>query len=158
MMQAWKIIGKRKPRIIFSKGGFVSVPVVMAAKLRRVPAIIHESDYTPGLANKLSVPFAQKVLATFPETMDHLPAKKRAYVGAVIRQELFEGDREAGWRKCGFTGENPVLLVMGGSAGSQKMNAVIRESLPELLQRFQIVHICGEGNTDPSWEQKGYAQ
>src|SRR5699024_5872174 len=95
-MQAWKIIGKRKPKVIFSKGGFVSVPVVLAAKLRGVPSVIHESDYTPGLANKLSIPFTSKVLATFPETMNYLPEKKAEYVGAVIREELFKGEQAKG--------------------------------------------------------------
>ncbi|SFA80647.1 UDP-N-acetylglucosamine-N-acetylmuramylpentapeptide N-acetylglucosamine transferase [Lentibacillus halodurans] len=158
IMQAWRIIGKRKPSVIFSKGGFVSVPVIMAAKLRRVPAVIHESDYTPGLANRLSIPFAQKVLATFPETMDYLPEKKAEYVGAVIRDELFEGDKEIGLKLCGFTKEKPVLLIMGGSGGSEKINQTVRARLDQLLFEFQIAHICGQGKTDPSIDQKGYAQ
>lgn len=157
-LQAWRIIGKRKPRIIFSKGGFVSVPVVMAAKLRRVPAVIHESDFTPGLANKLSIPFAKKVLTTFPETVEYLPAKKSEYVGAVIRDELFQGSKANGLTYCGLTHEKPVLLIMGGSAGSRKINQTVRESLPRLLESFQIVHICGAGNKDATFDQKGYAQ
>ncbi len=92
-LESWRILGKRKPSVVFSKGGFVSVPVIVAAKLRGVPAVIHESDFTPGLANKLAIPFAKRVLATFPETMDYLPQKKAEYVGAVIREELFEGDK-----------------------------------------------------------------
>lgn len=157
-MQAWRIIGKRKPAIIFSKGGFVSVPVVLAAKLRGVPAVIHESDYTPGLANKLAIPFTKKILATFPETMNFLPEKKAEYVGAVIRDELFQGSKEAGLAMCGFTKEKPVLLIMGGSGGSQKINDTIRASLDQLLADFQIIHICGEGKTDKTIDRKGYAQ
>ncbi|QKY68471.1 undecaprenyldiphospho-muramoylpentapeptide beta-N-acetylglucosaminyltransferase [Lentibacillus sp. CBA3610] len=157
-MQTWRIIGKRKPAVVFSKGGFVSVPVVMAAKLRGVPAVIHESDFTPGLANRLSIPFAKKVLATFPETIDYLPEKKAEYVGAVIRDELFKGNKEKGLEMCGFTKEKPVLLIMGGSGGSEKINQTVRESLEALLSEFQIVHICGQGKTDPSVEQKGYTQ
>lgn len=157
-MQAWKIIGKRKPDVIFSKGGFVSVPVVLAAKLRRVPSVIHESDYTPGLANKLSIPFTNKVLATFSETMQYLPENKAEYVGAVIREELFKGDRERGLKLCGFRAGKPVLLIMGGSAGAEKINKTVRESLDNLLTEFQIVHICGQGKVDSTIERKGYTQ
>jgi UDP-N-acetylglucosamine--N-acetylmuramyl-(pentapeptide) pyrophosphoryl-undecaprenol N-acetylglucosamine transferase len=155
---AFRILGKRKPQVIFSKGGFVSVPVVAAAKLRGVPAVIHESDVTPGLANKLSIPFAKKVLATFPETMNYLPENKREYVGAVIRDELFAGSREAGLQFAGLSADKPVLLIMGGSAGSQKINETLRSCLPELLTSFQIIHICGEGKIDPTHQEKGYAQ
>ncbi|MHA6251597.1 undecaprenyldiphospho-muramoylpentapeptide beta-N-acetylglucosaminyltransferase [Oceanobacillus sp. CAU 1775] len=157
-MQAFRILGKRKPAIIFSKGGFVSVPVMLAAKLRSVPAVIHESDYTPGLANKLSIPFAKKVLATFEETMNFLPEQKREYVGAIIRQELFIGSSERGLKYAGLVGKKPVLLIMGGSAGSVKINETIRSSLPELLKRFEIIHICGEGNVDESIHEAGYVQ
>ncbi|SHG20448.1 undecaprenyldiphospho-muramoylpentapeptide beta-N-acetylglucosaminyltransferase [Ornithinibacillus halophilus] len=157
-MQAARIIGKRKPTVIFSKGGFVSVPVIFAAKMRRVPAIIHESDYTPGLANKLAIPFAKKVLATFPETMKYLPEQKAEYVGAVIRDELFEGRKEDGLALCGFTKEKPVLLIMGGSGGAQKINETVRASLDELLPHFQIAHICGHGKTDENVKREGYVQ
>lgn len=157
-MQAWRIIGKRKPSVIFSKGGFVSVPVLLASKLRGVPAIIHESDYTPGLANKLAIPFAKKVLATFPETMQYLPEKKSEYVGAVIREELFEGSKEKGLQLCGFTGRKPVLLIMGGSGGAQKINDAVRESLDDLLPVFNIIHICGAGKMDTSINKGGYKQ
>ncbi|WP_343810817.1 undecaprenyldiphospho-muramoylpentapeptide beta-N-acetylglucosaminyltransferase, partial [Virgibacillus siamensis] len=157
-VQAWRIIGKRKPSVIFSKGGFVSVPVIMAAKMRGVPAVIHESDFTPGLANKLAIPFAKKVLATFPETMNYLPKAKAEYVGAVIRDELFTGDKEAGLKKCGFNREKPVLLIMGGSGGSEKINQTVRNGLDALLPEFQIVHICGYGKTDSAVDRDGYTQ
>jgi UDP-N-acetylglucosamine--N-acetylmuramyl-(pentapeptide) pyrophosphoryl-undecaprenol N-acetylglucosamine transferase len=157
-MQAWRIIGKRKPSIIFSKGGFVSVPVILAAKLRGVPSVIHESDFTPGLANRLASKFADKILATFPETMNYLPAKKSEHVGAVIREELFQGNEDTGLALCGFTKEKPALLIMGGSGGSQKINETVRASLDQLLPHFQIIHICGEGKQDESVQQKGYVQ
>lgn len=157
-MQAWRIIGKRKPAVIFSKGGFVSVPVVAAAKLRNVPAVIHESDYTPGLANKIAIPFAKKVLATFEETMQYLPESKREYVGAVIREELFQGNKEKGLAFAGLTKEKPVLLVMGGSGGAEKINKTLRESLSELLPFFHIIHICGQGKVGHSINEEGYAQ
>ncbi len=157
-MQARKIIKKRKPSVIFSKGGFVSVPVVLAAKMQRVPAVIHESDYTPGLANKIAIPFAKKVLATFSETMEYLPEQKREYVGAVIREELFQGNKEKGLDLAGHTKHKPVLLIMGGSAGSQKLNSIVRGNLQELLTVFQIIHICGKGNVDNSATTAGYTQ
>ncbi len=157
-MQAWRIIGKRKPSIIFSKGGFVSVPVIMAAKMRGVPAVIHESDFTPGLANKLAIPFSSKVLATFPETMTYLPEKKAEYVGAVIRDELFQGDKKKGLEMCGFSKAKPVLLIMGGSGGSERINNTVRASLDKLLPSFQIAHICGQGKTDTSINRDGYTQ
>lgn len=158
VLQAWKIIGKQKPNIIFSKGGFVSVPVILAAKLRRVPTIIHESDVTPGLANKISIPFTKCVLTTFPETKKYLPADKTVHVGAVIRDELFHGNKREGYQLTSFSEEKPVLLVMGGSAGSQKINEAIRNSLQELLKNFQVVHVCGSGQVDPSLNQAGYIQ
>ncbi|WP_079529201.1 undecaprenyldiphospho-muramoylpentapeptide beta-N-acetylglucosaminyltransferase [Halobacillus hunanensis] len=158
LMQSIRIIRKRKPQVIFSKGGFVSVPVVAAAKLNRVPAIIHESDYTPGLANKLSFPFAKKVLATFPETMKHLPDGKGQYIGAVVREELFTGDERRGLSFSGLTSQKPVVLVMGGSTGSKKINDAIRSNLDELLKDLQIIHICGQGHKDESINRPGYAQ
>lgn len=156
--QAWMILRKLKPNIIFSKGGFVSVPVVMAAKLRKIPTIIHESDYTPGLANKLSIPFVEKVLTTFPETAQFISEKKVENVGAIVREELFKGKRDRGYIITGFNDEKPVLLVMGGSSGSVKVNTMIRNCLDQLLEQFQIIHICGEGNRDDSIHRKGYIQ
>lgn len=158
VMQAWRIIGKTKPDIIFSKGGFVSVPVVLAAKLRRVPTIIHESDYTPGLANKLSIPFVNHVLTTFPETLEYVPKKKSTYVGAIVREELFTGSKELGYTLTGFTKEKPILLVMGGSSGSEKLNTIIRNSLDDILQHFQVIHICGKGQKDSTIQRDGYVQ
>lgn len=155
---AWRIIGKSKPNVIFSKGGFVSVPVIVASKLRRKPAIIHESDLTPGLANKLSIPFAKKVLATFPETMKYLPKKKAENVGAVIREELFTGDRNCGLELIHSRGEKPVMLIMGGSIGSQKINQCIRENLEVLTKEYEIIHICGKNNVDDSIKHSGYHQ
>ncbi|SES21666.1 UDP-N-acetylglucosamine-N-acetylmuramylpentapeptide N-acetylglucosamine transferase [Gracilibacillus ureilyticus] len=156
--QAYRIIGKKKPAVIFSKGGFVSVPVLVAARMRGVPAVIHESDYTPGLANKLAIPFAKKVLATFPETMDYLPEQKAEYIGAVVREELFTGSRKKGYEITGLNAEKNVLLIMGGSAGSKRINEAIREGLDRLLNDFHIIHICGKDNYDSSYEREGYIQ
>ncbi|GAE93374.1 UDP-N-acetylglucosamine-N-acetylmuramyl-(pentapeptide) pyrophosphoryl-undecaprenol N-acetylglucosamine transferase [Gracilibacillus boraciitolerans JCM 21714] len=156
--QAHRIIGKKKPAVIFSKGGFVSVPVLVAARLKGVPAVIHESDYTPGLANKLAIPFAKKVLATFPETLNYLPEDKAEWIGAVVREELYTGQREKGFKLTGLNSTKNVLLIMGGSAGSQKINQAIRAGLDQLLEEFQVIHICGKDNVDESYAQPGYVQ
>lgn len=157
-LQAYRILGKKKPAVIFSKGGFVSVPVLGAAWMKRIPAVIHESDYSPGLANKLAMPFAKKILATFPETIDYLPEKKSEWVGAVVREELFEGEKKKGLEIANVNSKKPVLLVMGGSGGSQKINQAIRGNLTELLQEFHIIHICGKDHVDPAVKAEGYVQ
>jgi UDP-N-acetylglucosamine--N-acetylmuramyl-(pentapeptide) pyrophosphoryl-undecaprenol N-acetylglucosamine transferase len=158
VMEALLVIRKSKPDIIFSKGGFVSVPVVMAAKMAKVPVAIHESDVTPGLANKLAVPFATKIFTTFPETVKTLPQEKSICAGAIIREELFKGDAAEGKRLSGFYEEKPVLMIMGGSLGARKINEVVRENLEDLLAQFQIIHICGKGNIEEQAIQKGYRQ
>lgn len=155
---AWRIIGKVKPQIIFSKGGFVSVPVVVAARMRRVPTIIHESDLTPGLANKLATKFAKKVITTFPETVRYLPEKKAIHVGAVIREALFTGSRDDAYKWTKLSPQKPTMLIMGGSSGSEKINQVVRDNLPSLLEKAQIIHICGNGNVDETIEVDGYRQ
>ena len=157
--EARKLIKSLKPDVIFSKGGFVSVPVVLAGKRCKVPVIIHESDMTPGLANKLAIPSAVKVCCNFPETLDALPEGKAVLTGAPIRQELLTGDKDAARKMCGFTDEKPVILVIGGSLGSVAVNDAVRSILPELLQSFQVVHLCGKGKIDESLKDlEGYAQ
>ncbi|MEI7026750.1 undecaprenyldiphospho-muramoylpentapeptide beta-N-acetylglucosaminyltransferase [Paenibacillus sp. y28] len=157
--QAYRLLRRIKPDIVFSKGGFVSVPVVVGAWLNRIPVIIHESDLTPGLANKLSVPFAAKVCTTFPETTRHLPPGKAVSIGLPIREELLQGSKSKGLNICHFSGEKPVLLVMGGSLGAQRINEAVRAALPELLERFQVVHICGKGQLNSELERRhGYRQ
>ena len=148
-----------KPDVIFSKGGFVSVPVVLAGKKNKIPVIIHESDMTPGLANKLAIPSATKVCCNFPETLNYLPKDKAVLTGSPIRQELLSGNRIAALDLCGFTADKPVILVIGGSLGSVAVNTAVRDALPELLETFQIVHLCGKGKLDESLtNQKGYKQ
>ena len=157
--EAKKLIKSLKPDVIFSKGGFVSVPVVVAGKKCHVPTIIHESDMTPGLANKLSIPSASKVCCNFPETLAHLPKDKAVLTGSPIRQELLEGDRAAALKFCGLTPDKPVILIVGGSLGSVVVNNAVRDILPELLKDFHIVHLCGKGKVDESLKgQKGYVQ
>lgn len=157
--QAVRTLKKLKPNIVFSKGGFVSVPVVLAAKHCKIPVIIHESDITPGLANKLAIPSATKVCCNFPETLQYLPEGKAILTGSPIRNELMKGDKARALSFCGFTSGKPVMMVIGGSIGSVFINQIVREALPELLKKYQVIHLCGKGNLDESLNQtKGYAQ
>ena len=146
--QARKILKTVKPEVVFSKGGFVAVPVVRAASSLKIPCIIHESDITPGLANKLCIPVADIVCCNFPETFDLIPPKKAHLTGSPIRAELFKGDKEAGKKFVGFTDDKPVIMVIGGSQGSAAINGAIRDSLNELLKDFNIVHLTGKDKTD----------
>lgn len=157
--QAHRLLKKLKPDVVFSKGGFVSVPVVFAAKHCHIPAIIHESDITPGLANKLAIPNAYKVCCNFPETLKYLPADKAVLTGSPIRSELLSGNRKHALDYCHLTPDKPVILVVGGSSGSQFINEIIRGILPELLKTYQVIHLCGKGNLDKSLHgTAGYAQ
>ena len=157
--QAFTIIRKVKPTVIFSKGGFVSVPVVIAAKLANVPVVVHESDVTPGLANKLALPFASHIFTVFKETVNHLPSDKATCTGSIIRQQLFDGDRAQGLALCGFIPEKKVLLVMGGSLGSVVLNNALRGNLETLLKTYQVIHLCGKGNVEERFETiPGYKQ
>lgn len=148
--EARKLIKKYKPDVLFSKGGFVAVPVVLAAKHYHVPTIIHESDMTPGLANKLCIPSAKKVCCNFPETLKYLPEDKAVLTGSPIRAELLKGDRLAGLQYTHLSAARPIILVIGGSLGSVKVNQAVRSILPRLLEKFQVIHICGKGNLDES--------
>lgn len=157
--QARQLLKQIQPDVVFSKGGFVAVPVVLAAKSRHIPCIIHESDMTPGLANKICIPCADRVCTNFPETIQHLPPSKAVLTGSPIRQELFHGDRERGLAFCGFTSDKPVLLIIGGSLGSVRINEAVRAILPRLLKDFQIIHLCGKGKLDHSlMDAAGYVQ
>ena len=157
--QALRLLRRYKPDVVFSKGGFVSVPVVLAAKHYKIPTIIHESDMTPGLANKICIPAAAKVCCNFPETLKYLPEDKAVLTGSPIRAELLQGDRLAGLSYSHLSAERPVILVIGGSLGSVIVNGVIRRILPRLLADFQVIHICGKGNLDESLiGTSGYVQ
>ncbi len=158
--QAIRLLKKIKPNVVFSKGGFVSVPVVLAAGQLHIPAIIHESDITPGLANRIAVRGAKKVCCNFPETMKYLPKEKAVLTGSPIRQELLFGDPQKGRRLCNFENtEKPVLMIIGGSTGSKIVNETVRGILPELLGAYNVIHLCGKGNLDASLTGLiGYAQ
>lgn len=157
--QSIRLLGKLKPDIVFSKGGFVSVPVVLAARFRKIPVIIHESDITPGLANKIAIPAAKKVCCNFPETLKYLPKDKAVLTGSPIREELLLGNPGHARDYCHFHSDKPVLLVIGGSSGSKIINDTIRAQLSVLLNNFQVIHLCGRGNIDNSlMKTAGYVQ
>ena len=159
VVESYRIIKKIKPDLIFSKGGFVTVPVVIAAFLQKVPILIHESDLTPGLANKISSKFATKIFTTFEETVGYFPQKKAIYTGPPVRKSILSGNKQQIINKYSLCNNLPVITVMGGSLGSKKINKIIRESLKYLTCKYQIIHICGKDNLDCSLKnQKNYYQ
>ena len=155
---ATKVLKKVKPKIIFSKGGFVTVPVIVAAHFLKIPVIIHESDITPGLANRIAIPLSTYVCASFPETINHLPPEKAVLTGSPIRENLFIGKEKIGRTLCSFPSSKPIVLIMGGSLGSVRINQCVRSALPTLLEKFNIIHICGKDNLDKEISAEGYVQ
>jgi len=148
-LQAAKVLAHRRPNIVFSKGGFVSVPVAIAARLLGIPVVSHESDLTPGLATKIISRFARRILYTFPESGKYLDPQTSELVGTPVRSELYLGSRERGFQVCGFQDQDtsPVILVTGGSQGAQRINETLKMSLPDLLQRYRVVHLTGKGKS-----------
>jgi UDP-N-acetylglucosamine--N-acetylmuramyl-(pentapeptide) pyrophosphoryl-undecaprenol N-acetylglucosamine transferase len=158
ILGAWRICGQVKPSIVFSKGSFVAFPVVVAAWIRHIPVIIHESDFSPGLANRLSFPFATKICTTFAQSAKYFSEKyknKLVYTGLPIRPELLQGDAEIGREFCGFDSNKKIMLVQGGGLGADSVNRLVRELLPKLLPNFQIVHSCGKGKIDEALKDQG---
>lgn len=147
-LQALSVLKKVKPSIVFSKGGFVSVPVVLAAKLANIPVVIHESDLTPGLANKIASSFAEHIFTVFEETIKHLPENKASSIGAILRPDLFQGNDKIAEQLTGFDATKETIIIMGGSQGSAKINDVIKQNIDQLTRRFQLIHLCGKGNKD----------
>ncbi len=145
--QAKRLIRELKPQVVFSKGGFVSVPVVIAAK-GRCPVVCHESDYTPGLANKIAARYATTVCVTFEDTLKYTGKTHAVHTGTPIRSELFRGDRRRGLDFLGFSGDRPVILVMGGSLGAEALNNAVRAGLAELTEKYDVIHLCGKGKLD----------
>ncbi|MCD8801335.1 undecaprenyldiphospho-muramoylpentapeptide beta-N-acetylglucosaminyltransferase [Mammaliicoccus sciuri] len=158
VLDARKVLKKEKPDLVFSKGGFVSVPVIIAAKSLKIPSIVHESDVTPGLANKISMKFANKMYTTFEETLKYVPKEKSDYIGAIIREDLREGSKEEGYQLTGFNDQLPVLLIMGGSLGSKALNKAIRDNLDYLTKKYQIIHLTGKGHVDQNIKNANYVQ
>lgn len=157
-LKALSILKKLKPKAVFSKGGFVSVPVVFAAKRLGIPIILHESDYTPGLANKICIPRANKVCVAFSSTLEYIPQDKGVYTGLPLRKEITMGDRQKGLKLCGFSGSKPVLLIMGGSLGAKGLNDAVDNIMTELVKKYDVVHIRGKQNLIDSKVPDGYKQ
>lgn len=156
---ALRILGKEKPDVVFSKGGFVTVPVLIAASMKKIPVVSHESDFTPGLANKIAAPFCDKLCVTFPESLKYVKGGNGILTGTPIREELLKGNAEKGKAFCKFSKAKPVLLIIGGSLGSKIINDSIRGNLENLLKGFNIIHLCGKNNLDRSLKGKeGYLQ
>lgn len=157
--EAKKLMKKLNPDVVFSKGGFVTVPVVFAASKRHIPIVIHECDMTPGLANKLALPKASKVCCNFPETKNDFPEGVATVTGTPIRPELFNGNADAAFTFCGFKEHKPTVLVVGGSTGSASVNNAVRACLDTLLKEYNVIHICGKDKTDKNLESvEGYRQ
>ena len=157
-LQSIRLMAKLRPDICFSKGGFVSVPVVLGAWLCRVPTVCHESDFSPGLANRICAKFADRVATTFADCAEII-GPKGVMTGTPLRSELFRGSRAAGLAMSGFNGKKPVLLTAGGSLGAQSINMCLREALSALLPHMDVLHLCGKGNIEPSLEGlEGYCQ
>ncbi|MCR8634963.1 undecaprenyldiphospho-muramoylpentapeptide beta-N-acetylglucosaminyltransferase [Paenibacillus radicis (ex Xue et al. 2023)] len=157
--EAYSLLRKLKPTVVFSKGGFVSVPVILASWLNKIPVISHESDMSPGLANKISIPFVTRICVNFPESLKYIKGGKGVCTGLPIREQITKGRAFKGYAICEFHKQKPVLLVMGGSLGAQKINSAVRESLDSLLEQYQIVHICGKGQMDDAYnKRRGYKQ
>lgn len=158
--QAIRLCRRLKPDVIFSKGGFVSFPVVLAGWLNRIPVIIHESDLTLGLTTRLSIPFASSICLTFAASTHYFKGPKNLVVtGTPLRDELRQGNKEKGLALSGLTTAKPILLVMGGSLGSAIINQTLQQALPQLLDHFQIIHLCGKGKVNPEYQTlSGYRQ
>jgi len=159
VIDANKILSKEKPDVIFSKGGFVAVPVVIAAHLKKIPIVAHESDMTPGLANKLSAPFCDKLCVTFRESLKYIKDNKGILTGSPIRKEILDGKKEKGIKICTFNNNKEIIFIMGGSTGSKVINDLIRNNIDVLLKEFNVIHICGKGNVEKKLLNKsGYRQ
>ena len=160
IVQSFWLFHKLRPDVVFSKGGFVAFPVVVGAWLNRIPVVAHESDMSPGLANRLSFPFVNKICLTFEAGKKHFKSQDKIEVtGTPIRQQLFAGNRAKGLELCGFNTEKPCLLAIGGSLGAGSINHSIREALAQLTKDFQVIHLCGKGKLDHSLNGlEGYCQ
>lgn len=149
VLQSFGILFVESPKLVFSKGGFVSVPVALAAWLLRIPVITHESDFSPGIANKLIGKFAKKVLYSFPGTAKFLSGKDQLYVGLPVRSWLINGVSDNALSYCNFTKEDnrPVILIMGGSLGAERINQCVVNASVQLFHKYRVIHITGKGKS-----------
>jgi len=145
-IQSWRILRDYRPSIVVGTGGFVSVPVVAAARLLRIPIVIHEQTIVPGLANRIASRFATLVLVAFQESAVHFKGKKVEVVGNPLRSELRKGlpTRKDALKRLGLDAGLPVLYVTGGAQGANAINKAIADALPDLVAKWQIIHQCGD--------------
>ncbi|MFM1580613.1 undecaprenyldiphospho-muramoylpentapeptide beta-N-acetylglucosaminyltransferase [Helcococcus bovis] len=158
ILQSIFIIFKIRPSVIFSKGGFVSVPVIVGGWFSRVPSIAHESDLTPGLANKLVQPFVKTIFTTFPETEKYIKSGKGKFLGPVIREDLKNGDKDSAKKWLNINNDKPTLLAMGGSLGAEFINKTIIDNLDYLTSKYNVIHATGKNGYNPSIQHDGYYQ
>lgn len=150
VVQAATLLGKLEARLVFSKGGYVGVPVAVGARLKGIPVVLHESDLSPGLANRLCIPLASRVCVSYAETLAALPKGARArHTGTPIRPSLHEGDRVRGIVRFELSADRPTILAFGGSLGARAINEAVRELVRLGDNNLQFIHVCGAGNLDP---------
>lgn len=158
-LQATWLIHKLNPDVIFSKGGFVSFPVVVGGYLNRKKIFMHESDLTSGLANKMCLPFVGTFFTTFPETVNSLKQKEKVKcVGPVLSDRLFNGDKIAGAKYAGLSATKPTIMFIGGSLGAQSLNNAVAKNLDALLEKYQVIHIAGKSGFNKDLKGNGYIQ
>ncbi|MBD3270520.1 undecaprenyldiphospho-muramoylpentapeptide beta-N-acetylglucosaminyltransferase [Candidatus Peregrinibacteria bacterium] len=151
----WKV-KKFNPKVVFCKGGYVSLPVAIGAWIARKPVIIHESDLVPGLANRIAAKFASVICVSFKESKKYLRSDKIIVTGNPVRAELADGKRDKGLKFAGLDGKKPVILVMGGSQGAGFINELIAKDFDELVKNFEIIHLCGQGKVNKNLNSKNY--
>lgn len=159
IIQSFLVLLKLRPKVLFSKGGYVALPVVVAAWLLRIPIVIHESDRTPGLTTRLSKRFAKHICVSFQHAAQYFDANKVEWTGLPVRTAIFNASREKGLAIAGFSGKRPILLVFGGSLGAEFLNELIRKNLTtDWLAKFDVVNICGVGKVAPDLQHANYKQ
>lgn len=141
-----------RPHVAFAAGGFAAVPPLLAARLLRVPVVIHQQDVEPGLANRILAPFAAGITVAFPPSRDHFPASRTKVTGNPVRAEILAGRREEGIRRFGLQEDLPMVLVTGGGTGALGINRLIAQAAPQLALSCQILHITGRGKETPTPE------
>lgn len=146
IIRAIFMVYKIYPDVIFSKGGYPSVPVTWAARILNIPLIIHESDSVPGRANKMAGKWAKRIAISYKEAVEHFPKDKTAFVGHIVRKEVRTPLKEGAFEYLKLKSAMPVIFILGGSQGAQLINSAILDALPELVTRYQIIHQTGVKN------------
>lgn len=143
--QSLKYLHNLRPSLIFSKGGYGSLPIILSARILKIPVFLHESDSIPGLVNKITAKQAKKIFTSFPsELMKDFPKEKIVFTGNPIRKELIQGSQTIGKKIFSLAGGKPLVLILGGSQGAQRINTVIIDILGRVLKSFELIHVCGE--------------